>query len=103
MSRPLVVLIPHQLGKAEAIRRLKSGLDGTRPHLSRLLTVQDEVWNNDQLRFRVRALGQVASGTVDIANDHVRLEVVLPWVLALLAERIKPAISSQARSILEKK
>ncbi len=103
MSRPLVVLIPHHFGKAEAIRRLKSGLDGTRPHLSRLLTVQDEVWNNDQLRFRVGALGQVASGTVDVADDHLRLEVVLPWVLALLAEKIKPAISSQARSMLEKK
>jgi hypothetical protein len=28
MSRSLVVLIPHQLGKPEAIRRQKSGLAG---------------------------------------------------------------------------
>jgi hypothetical protein len=103
MSRPLVVLIPHHLGKAEAVRRLKSGLDGTRPHLSRLLTLQEEAWNNDQLRFRVSALGQVASGTIDVADDHVRLEVALPWLLALLADKIKPAISSQGRSMLEKK
>ena len=103
MSRPLLVLIPHHLGKAEAIRRLKSGLDGTRPHLSRLLRVEEEVWNDDQLRFRVSALGQVASGTIEVADDHVRLEVVLPWLLGLLADKIKPAINSQARSMLEKK
>lgn len=103
MSQPLVVLIPHGLGKAEAIRRIQSGLDGTRPHVSRLLTVQEEVWNNDQLRFRVSALGQVASGTIEVADDHVRLEVILPRLLALLADKIKPAISSQGRSMLEKK
>jgi hypothetical protein len=103
MSRPLVVLIPHHLGKAEAIRRLKSGLDGTRPHLSRLLRVEEEVWNGDQLRFRVSALGQVASGTIEVADDYIRLEVVLPWLLALLADKIRPAISSQARLMLEKK
>lgn len=103
MSQPLVVLIPHRLGKAEAVRRLKSGLDGTRPHLSRLLTVQEEVWNDDQLRFQVSALGQVASGTIEVADDHVRLEVMLPWLLALLADKLKPAISAQGRSMLEKK
>jgi Putative polyhydroxyalkanoic acid system protein (PHA_gran_rgn) len=103
MSRPLTVLIPHSLGKAEAMRRLQSGLDGTRPHLSGLLTIQEEVWNNDQLRFRVSALGQVASGTIEVADDHVRLEVILPWLLSLLADKIKPAISSQGRLMLEKK
>jgi hypothetical protein len=68
-----------------------------------LLTVEEEAWNNDQLRFRVSALGQVASGRIEVADDHVRLEVVLPWLLALLADKIKPAISSQGRSMLETK
>jgi Putative polyhydroxyalkanoic acid system protein (PHA_gran_rgn) len=100
---PLVVIIPHRLGKSEALRRLKAGLDSTRPSLSRLLTVQEEAWIGDQLRFRVAALGQVASGTIDVADDHVRLEVMLPWLLALLVEKIRPAVQERGTLMLEKK
>jgi Putative polyhydroxyalkanoic acid system protein (PHA_gran_rgn) len=103
MSRPLVILIPHHLDKSEATRRLKSGLDGVRPNLSRLLSVQEESWTDNQLRFRVSALGQVASGTVDVQDDHVRLEVMLPWVLALLVDKIQPAVREQGTLMLEKK
>jgi hypothetical protein len=42
MSRPLVVSIPHRLGKPEATRRLKSGLADVQKSVSRLLTVQEE-------------------------------------------------------------
>jgi len=56
------------------------------------------VWAEDQLRFRVSALGQVASGTIDVNDDHVRLDVMLPWMTALLAAKIQPAIRA-----LEKK
>jgi hypothetical protein len=30
--------------------------------------------------FRVRALGQVAAGNVQVGDDNVRLEVTLPWL-----------------------
>jgi hypothetical protein len=103
MARPLVVMIPHHLGKAEAVRRLKSGLLELRPSFSRLLTIEEETWNDSQLRFRLSALGQVATGTIEVADDHVRLEVALPWLLALLAEKIQPAIAAQGRLLLEKK
>jgi hypothetical protein len=103
MARPLVVMIPHHLGKAEAVRRLKSGLHDLRPSFSRLLTIEEETWNDSQLRFRLSALGQVATGTIEVADDHVRLEVALPWLLALLAEKIQPAIVAQGRLLLEKK
>jgi hypothetical protein len=103
MSRPLVVMIPHHLGKPEAIRRLKSGLAGVRQNLPRLLAVQEEIWTDGLLRFRVSAFGQVASGTIDVQDDHVRLEVMLPWLLALLADKIQPAIRAQGTLMLEKK
>jgi hypothetical protein len=100
---PLVVVIPHRLGKSEALRRLKSGLASTRAGLSQFVTVQEEERTDDQLGFRVAALGQVASGTIDVADDHVRLEVMLPWLLAFLADRIRPAIEAQGVLMLEKK
>jgi hypothetical protein len=103
MARPLVVLIPHHLEKVEAVRRLKSGLHDVRPSFSRLLAIEEETWNDNRLRFRVSALGQIASGTIEVEDDHVRLEVALPWLLALLAEKIQPAIAAQGRLLLEKK
>jgi Putative polyhydroxyalkanoic acid system protein (PHA_gran_rgn) len=103
MSRPLVVLIPHHLGKPEAARRRKSGLTDVQKSFSRLLAVKEEVWTDDQLRFRVSPIGQVASGTIDVQDDHVRLQLVLPWLLALLADRMQPAIRSSGASMLEKK
>ena len=53
--------------------------------------------------FRVRALGQAASGSIDVAEDHVRLEVFLPWLLAKFAEVVQSAIRARGRLLLERK
>jgi hypothetical protein len=103
MSQPLVVTIPHRLGKDEAVRRLKSGLGTVRTSFGHLLTIQEEQWTGEHLQFQVSALKQNASGTLDVADDHVRLEVTLPWLLAKLAERIAPAIRKEGTLMLEKK
>ena len=81
MTAPLVVSIPHRLGKQEAVRRLKTGLGQARTNFGHLMSVDEEVWNGDCLTFRVRALGQSANGTIAVAEDHLRLEVSLPLLL----------------------
>jgi len=103
MSKPLTVSIPHRLGKDEAVRRLKSGLADARTNYSHLFNVQDETWSGDQLAFRVSALAQTISGTIDVADDHVTLQVFLPWLLAKLAEAIQPLIRREGTLLLEKK
>jgi|ERR1700728_4211979 len=103
MSKPLVVTIPHRLGKVEAVRRLKSGLAGAQTNFGHLFTVQEEIWSGEHLQFRVSALGQTASGSIDVADDHARLEVALPWLLAKLAEAVQPLIRKEGTLMLEKK
>jgi hypothetical protein len=103
MSQPLVVTIPHRLGKQEAVRRMQSGLGRARTSYGHLIQVQEETWVNDSLTLRVSALGQHASGLIDVADDHVRLEVRLPWLLATLGEKIKSVISREGTLMLEKK
>lgn len=102
MSAPLVVSIPHRLGREEARRRLQSGLTKAASHVP-VLTVDEERWDGDRMAFRVRALGQAASGHVDIAEDHVRLEVTLPWLLQRFAEVAQQAIKNGGRLLLEKR
>ena len=103
MSKPFVVSIPHRLGKVEALARLKSGFTRVRTSFSHVFTVREELWTGDHLQFQVSALGQMASGTIDVAEDHVRLEVTLPWLLAAFAEKLTPAIRKEGTLLLEKK
>jgi hypothetical protein len=103
MSKPLVVSIPHHLGKDKALRRMKGGLGRVRTSFAAHLNVLEETWTDDHLAFRVSALGQVAGGTIDVAEDHVRLEVQLPWLLAMLAEKAQTLIQRQGQIMLEKK
>ncbi len=103
MSKPLVVSIPHHLGKDEALRRLKKGLDSASTNFGHLFKVQEEIWTGPHLQYRISALGQVASGSIDVAEDCVRLEVFLPWLLAKLAETLQPLIRKEGTLLLEKK
>ncbi|ACF02665.1 polyhydroxyalkanoic acid system family protein [Rhodopseudomonas palustris] len=102
MSAPLVVSIPHHLGRDEARRRLQTGLSRAAVNVP-ILTVDEETWRGDQMLFRVRALGQVAAGQVDVAEDHVRLEVRLPWLLQKFAEAARAVIQKRGHLMLEKK
>ena len=103
MSTPLVVSIPHHLGKEEAIRRLKGGLAGTRMNFAHVFMVSEEIWDDNYLRFRVSALGQAVSGSILVTEDNVRLEIFLPWLLAKLAETLQPLIRREGILMLEKK
>lgn len=103
MSAPLQVSLPHRLGKDEAVRRLRTGLERAQTHYRAVIAVDEAVWTGDRLALRVRALGQSASAIVDVLDDCVRLEVSLPWLLAKFAERIVPTIRKEATLMLEKR
>ena len=103
MSGPLVVSIPHRLGRDEALRRLKSGLGSASANFGHVFKVEEQNWAGPHLQYRISALGQVASGSIDVADDYVRLEVFLPWLLAKLAERLQPLIRKEGTLLLEKK
>jgi hypothetical protein len=103
MLEPLVVSIPHRLGRDEALRRLKTGLAEVGTNFGHLFSVNEQTWTGDRLRFQVRALGQSASGSIDVADDYVRLEIVLPWLLAKLVGTIQPLIRKEETVLLEKK
>jgi len=103
MSKPLIVSIPHHLGREEAARRIKSGIATVRAHYSAFLSINEETWIGDRLIFNISALGQGASGLIEFADDHVRLEVTLPWLLAKLAEKFTPTIRKEGTLMLEKK
>jgi len=48
-------------------------------------------------------LGQATGGAIDVAEDHVRIELQLPWMLGMMAEQAKAMIERQGQLLLEKK
>jgi hypothetical protein len=103
MPEALTVLIPHQLGKDEALRRLKTGLDGVEKQFGSVFVVEEQTWTDNMLQFRIRALGQTVSGTIAVEELQVKLEVLLPWLLARLGQSIQRMVQKQGTLLLEKK
>jgi len=103
MSKPVVVTIPHQLGKEEALRRLQGGMGRLRSQFGDKLGTIEDTWAGDHADFRVSVLGQTVTGALDVREAEVRVEVQLPWMLAMVAEKAKGLIQKQGTLMLEKK
>ena len=102
MTKPLLVSIPHTLGREEATRRLKRGLACASSAIP-IVKIEEETWSADHLSFKISGMGQVALGTAEVNDADVRIEVVLPWLLQRLGEMVQGAIRSRAQVLLEKK
>ena len=103
MTEPLVVTISHRLGKVEALRRVKNGLAAIPPSLGPAFRIVEQAWTEDVLDFRVSVFASMVLGTIRIAEDHVRLRVTLPWLLARLAAKAQALIQKEGRLMLDNK
>ena len=103
MTKPLVITVPHELGRAEAKRRLEDGVGKLKATFGDKVSSVDETWSGDRLDVLVKALGQSVAAALQVREDHVQVEVQLPWALALVAEKAKGLIQRQGQLLLEKK
>ena len=102
MSQPLIVSIPHRLGREEAKRRLDSGISRIRPELAGLVSTFDYSWDQDRLNFRAVAMWQAITGAIEVLDDVVRIEIDLPWMMRLLGETIMKQVRGRGIAMLEK-
>lgn len=103
MSKPLVVSIPHHLGQQEALRRLKDGIGQLKTTYASKVSVLEDSWTDNVLTYRVSALAQTASGTIDVGAEQVTVTVQLPWLLAVIADKARGLIQKEGTLLLEKK
>ena len=103
VSDTVTITIGHRLGRVEAVRRLKEGFVRANGHLGPMITMEQETWEGDTARFRMRALGQTAAASIEVLEDALRIEVSLPWLLAKAAKRLLPILRREATLLLEKK
>lgn len=103
MSRAITLSIPHELGRAEARRRIEDGFASLSQHMGAAAGVLSKDWAGDRLNFALSALGQRISGVIDIEDACVRLEVVLPSLLAMMADKVRGRLQREGQLLLEKK
>ena len=99
---PLIVSIPHSLGRQEAKRRLDSGISRLRPELAGLVSTLDYSWDRDRLNFNVSAMWQPITGAIEVLDDAVRIEIHLPWMMRLLADTVAKQVRGRGIAMLEK-
>ncbi|BAF90345.1 hypothetical protein AZC_4347 [Azorhizobium caulinodans ORS 571] len=103
MAPPLTVSVPHKLGREEAVRRLQQGTSLLREKFGNQVQILEETWVDSNLDFRIAAMGQQASGKIEVADDQVNLAVELPYLLHLAGTKIKEMVQKQGALLLEKK
>jgi hypothetical protein len=99
MSKSIVVTIPHDLGAAEARRRIAEGLGPLQQSFAGKLT-SDVKWDGNHADINVGALGQKVTARLDIEQSSVRVEVQLPFLLAALANKIQPYLQKAGSDML---
>jgi hypothetical protein len=104
MARPITITIPHQLGKAEARRRIADGFGQLEAQMAAAsVTNMRQAWSGDRLDFSAQAMGQTFNGGIDVGEQDIRIDVVLPGLLGLFARKIAGKLKQQGTLLLEKK
>ena len=102
MPKPVVMTISHELGRAAAVDRIRSGFDRIGSTLG-IAVHFDQRWEGDTLHFDAKAMGQAVSGKLDVHDTDVVIELLLPALLAGFASKIGARLKRESALLLEKK
>lgn len=100
MSKTITLSVPHKLTQEQAKARIDSGVTQFRSQFAGHVAQIHEQWTGNRMAFRFTVLNQAVNGTVDVESEQVVLNVELPWVLAMFADRIRPQVEDKARKLL---
>jgi len=103
MTTPITVTLPHQLGRAEARRRIEAGFGKMIKALPGASGQANERWEGDRLVFSVVTMAQTIAGVIDVGDAAVTMEIQLPGVLGLIARGIKGRLQKAGQLQLTKK
>ena len=101
-TTPLTVDLPHQLGAAEAKRRIAAGADSLAAHLPAGAQVRS-AWTGERLGLQVQAMGQEVNAGVEVHEAFVRVEMLLPPALGFLRPLIEAGVRRGGAAMLEDK
>lgn len=103
MATPITISIPHQLGRAEARRRIDSGFAQLVQQVPGSSGIGQERWEGDRFSFTLGALGQSVAGDIDVQDTAVTMRIELPGVLGMLAGALEGKLKKAGQLLLTKR
>ena len=103
MQQPIKVDLPHKLGRDEARRRIANNIHKLKDHIPGGAAHVDSQWTGDDLALIVHAMGQAVETRIGVEETKVRVEVILPGMLALFAGAIEAMLQKKGNVLLEDK
>lgn len=102
MGRPVTVTIEHTHGIEGAKARIEDRFGHLEESIAGNMGLKFErQWEGDRLNFTARGMGQRVTGEIDVFPEHIRIVVVLPALLAGMAEALQGKMEKQGRLLLE--
>lgn len=100
MSNAITVTVPHDLGVQAAKTRVSEQLTKMQRDYVDKVAHSEVTWAGDIAKVRVTALGQTATAEITVLKDLLRIDVQLPWLLAVLSGAVQQVISRNANEAL---
>ena len=101
MTQTIKMSLPHRLTQDEARSRIQNAISNLRANPAAKFASVNESWNANHMDFSLTAMGQTATGRVDVDPDNVRLEIDLPPFLAMFAGKFKQQVETEGRKLLQ--
>jgi len=90
MPKRLTITVPHNLGAAEVRRRIDLHMDWALRRLEKeKIQVEAEAWFGNRRAFSGSGYGQKASLAIQVADDALEVEALVPWIAGMFAPVIE--------------
>lgn len=101
MASPIVIDVPHRLGRAEARRRMRARVGELPGHIPGGVAEVTSSWlDENRMAIAVAALGQRLSAELEAQETRVRVTLDLPPALAFFAGAIEAAVQRKGAELL---
>ena len=87
--------VPHALGAEEARHRLERFAEALHSKYSDQVSDLNQSWNGDSLSFGFKTFGFKIGGTIDVAEDQLRVNGDLPLSAMMFKGKIESAVRDQ--------
>lgn len=95
------VEVPHSLGQAEAVERVKGLLEQMRGHFEGQIKDMQQTWTEDDvMQFSFKTAGLKIKGEMDIQPEAVVVNGDLPFAAMLFKGRIESSIRDELQTCL---
>lgn len=103
MAEKVTVRVPHKLSKADARARIDKGFAKVQEQIAGKSVNVEQEWQGETMAFKAGAMGQSLTGKLNVMDDHVHIEVDLPWFLAKLSGMVEDKLRKGTQLLLDKK